>query len=166
MPCVVLAGAAVEGNYRGQQVGASCHAPRQYWSRCGRGPGDPARGPAMASLPVHELFLTGLEEPLAQPAGGKSYTPGYPGRGHRLEVAGSGSMAGLGWTFRTGLWLGLDPSPVDAMLRLQLGGGAGRASLPVPGPAFGGGELKKLRIRRFLTLALGHPDRPDGVHCS
>ena len=88
----------------------------------------------MASLPVHELFLTGLEKPLAQPAGGKSYTLGYPGRGHRLEVAGSGSMAGLGWTFRTGLWLGLDPSPVDAMLRLQLGGGAGRASLPVLGP--------------------------------
>ena len=31
-------------------------------------------------------------------------------------------MAGLGWTFQSGLWLGRGPSPVDAMLRLQLGG--------------------------------------------
>ena len=51
-----------------------------------------------------------------------------------LDVAGSGSMAGFDRTFRTGLSLGLGPSPVDAMSPLQLDGGAGRASLPVPGP--------------------------------
>ena len=45
-----------------------------------------------------------------------------------LDVAGSGSMGGLNWTFRTGLWLGLGPSLLDAMFHLQLGGArAGRA---------------------------------------
>ena len=40
----------------------------------------------------------------------------------------AGSMGGLNWTFRTGLWLGRGPSPVDAMFHLQLGGArAGRA---------------------------------------
>ena len=51
-----------------------------------------------------------------------------------LDVTGSGFMAGFDRTFRTGLWLGLGPSPVDAMFHLQLGGSAGRASLPEPGP--------------------------------
>ena len=33
-----------KGSYRGQQIGAGCHTLRQDWSRCGRDPGDPARG--------------------------------------------------------------------------------------------------------------------------
>ena len=46
-------------------------------------------GPAMAPLPVPALFLTGLEEPLAQPAGRKPYTLVYPDRGQREKESGS-----------------------------------------------------------------------------
>ena len=50
---------------------------------------DPARGPDMAFLRVPALFLTGLEKPLAQPAGGKPYTLGYPGHGQSDKESGS-----------------------------------------------------------------------------
>ena len=62
--------AAMPAMTEGQQVGAASHTLLKMVSMS-TGTGDPARGPAMAFLPVPALSLTGLEKPLAQPAGGK-----------------------------------------------------------------------------------------------
>ena len=62
--------AAMPAMTEGQQVGAASHALLKMVSMS-TGTGDPARGPAMAFLPVPAPSLTRLEKPLAQPAGGK-----------------------------------------------------------------------------------------------